>query len=184
MSLTTLKPFSVWITTNFGKFLKRWEYQTTLPASQESCRQGTRQQIEANMEQQTGSKLGKGYKALYCHPFYSNYTRGHYAKCQAGWITSWNHCWEKYQQPQIWDDTNLITQREELKNSLTRVKQESEKASLKLNIQKTKIMASSPITSCQIDVEKWRQDRFSFLGLQNNLQMVTAAMKFKNACSL
>ena len=60
------------------------------------------------------------------------------------------------------------------------VKEASKKAGLKLNIQKTKIMASSPITSWQIDVEKAETVRFYFLGLQ----MVTAAMKLKDACSL
>ena len=59
----------VWITTNCGKFLKRWEHQTTWPASWEICVQVRKQQFELNMEQQTGSKLGKEYvKAVYCHP--------------------------------------------------------------------------------------------------------------------
>ena len=59
-SLTTLKPLSVWITTNCGKFLNRWECQTTLPASWEICMQFKKQQLELDMEQWTGSKLGKG----------------------------------------------------------------------------------------------------------------------------
>ena len=50
-----------WITTNCGKFLRRWEYQTTLPVSWETCMQVTKQQLNSNMEQQTGSKLGKEY---------------------------------------------------------------------------------------------------------------------------
>ena len=58
-SLTMLKPLTVWITTNWGIFLKRWEYQTTLPASWKICMQDTKQQLELHMEQQTGSKLGK-----------------------------------------------------------------------------------------------------------------------------
>ena len=49
----------VWITANYGKFLKRWEYQTTLPASWETCMQDKKQQLESDMEQWTGSKLGK-----------------------------------------------------------------------------------------------------------------------------
>ena len=66
---TIPKPLTVWITTNCGKFLKRWEYQTTLPASWEMCMQVKKQQLEPGMEQQTGSKLGKEYiKAVYCHP--------------------------------------------------------------------------------------------------------------------
>ena len=65
--LTTPKPSTVWIT-NCGKFLKRWEYQTTLPASWESCMQVKEQQLELDMEQQTDSKSGKEYfKAVYCH---------------------------------------------------------------------------------------------------------------------
>ena len=53
------KPLTVWITTNCGKFLKRWEYQTTLTASWEICMQVKKQQLEQDMEQWTGSKLGK-----------------------------------------------------------------------------------------------------------------------------
>ena len=73
-SLTTLKPLTVWITTNCGKFLKRWEYQTTWPASWEICMQVKKQQLEPDMEQWTGSKLGKeDVKAVYCHPAYLTY---------------------------------------------------------------------------------------------------------------
>ena len=69
--LTTPKPLTVWITTNCGKFLKRWEYQTTWSASWEICMQVKKQQLELDMEQQTGSKLGKEYvKAVYCYPAY------------------------------------------------------------------------------------------------------------------
>ena len=72
--LTTPKPLTVWITTNCGKFFKRWEYQTTLPASWETCMQVKKQQLEPDMEQWTGSKLGKEYvKAVYCHPAYLTY---------------------------------------------------------------------------------------------------------------
>ena len=69
--LTILKPLTVWIITNCLKFLKRWEYQTTLPASWEIFMQVKKQQLELDMEQQTGSKSGKEYvKAEYCHPTY------------------------------------------------------------------------------------------------------------------
>ena len=65
------KPLTVWITANCGKYFKRWEYQTTLPASCETCMQVKKQQLEPDMEQQTGSKLGKEYvKAVCCHPAY------------------------------------------------------------------------------------------------------------------
>ena len=66
-----LKPLTVWLTTNCGKFLKSWEYQTTLPASWETCVQVKKQQLEPDMEQWTGSKLGKEhFKAMYCHTAY------------------------------------------------------------------------------------------------------------------
>ena len=72
--LTTPKPLTVWITTNCGKFFKKWEYQTTLPASWEICMQVKKQKLEPNLEQQTGSKLGKEYvKAVYRHPAYLTY---------------------------------------------------------------------------------------------------------------
>ena len=67
--LTRPKPLAVWITTNCGKFLKRWEYQTTRPDSWEICMQAKKHQLELDMEQWTGSKSGKEYiKAVYCHP--------------------------------------------------------------------------------------------------------------------
>ena len=67
--LTTPKPLTVWITTNSGKFLKRWEYQMTWPASWEICIQVRKQQLELDMEQQTGSKSGEEHiKAVYFHP--------------------------------------------------------------------------------------------------------------------
>ena len=72
--LTMPKPLTVWITINCGKFFKRWEYQTTWPASWEICLQVKNQQLELDMEQQTGSKSGKEYiKAIYCHPAYLTY---------------------------------------------------------------------------------------------------------------
>ena len=61
VSLTTLKPLIVWITTNWGKFVKRWEHQTTLLVSWETCMQEKKQQLELDMKQQTGSKSGKVY---------------------------------------------------------------------------------------------------------------------------
>ena len=71
--LTTPKPLTVWITPNCGKFSKRWEYQTTWPASWEICMQVKKQQLEPDKEQWTGSQLGKGYvKAVYFHLAYLN----------------------------------------------------------------------------------------------------------------
>ena len=83
--LTTPKPLTVWITINCGKFLKRWEYQTTLLASLELCMEVKKQQFEPDMEQQTGFKSGKEYiEAVYCHPAYLIICRMHHAKCWAG----------------------------------------------------------------------------------------------------
>ena len=83
------------------------------------------------------------------------------------------------------DDTTLMAEsEEELKNLLMKVKVESEKVGLKLNIQKTKIMASSPITSWEIDGEQWKQCQTLFFWAPKSLQMVTAAMKLKDTCSL
>ena len=81
--------------------------------------------------------------------------------------------------PSIW-------QKEELNSLLMNVKEESEKAGLKLNIQKTKIMASGPITSWQIDGETMETDNSNrlFSWAPQSLQMVTAAMKLKGTCSL
>ena len=73
---------------------------------------------------------------------------------------------------------------EELKSLLMKVKEEREKVGLKLNIQKTKIMASGPITSWEIDGETVETVRDFILGAPKSLQMVTTAMKLKDACSL
>ena len=73
---------------------------------------------------------------------------------------------------------------EELKSLLMKVKEEGEKVGLKLNIQKTKIMASGPITSWQVDGETLETVRLVFSWAPKSLQMVTAAMKLKDTCSL
>ena len=78
----------VWITTNCGKFWKRWEYQTIWPASWEICMQVRKQQLELDMEKQSASKSGKEYiKAVYCHPAYLTYMQS----------TSWETLdWKKH----------------------------------------------------------------------------------------
>ena len=111
-------------------------------------------------------------------------------KCWAGWSTSWNQdCGENINNPryanEVSSDTLLSESEEELKSLLIKVKEESEKAGLKLNIQKTKIMASRPITPWQIDGETMETvTDFLFWGAPKSLQMVTAAMKLKDTCSL
>ena len=136
---------------------------------------------------QTGSKLGKeNVKDVYCHPAYLTYCRVHHAKCrlnkaQAGIkIARRNISNLTYV-----DDTNLIAEsEEEPKGLLMKVKEESEKAGLELNSQKTKIMASGPITSWQIDGKTMETVTDFILGAPKSLQMVTAAMKLKDTCSL
>ena len=127
-----------------------------------------KQQLELNMEQQTGSKSGKEYiKAVYCHLLiylYAEYimrNAGLY-EAQAGIkIAGRNINNLRYA-----DDTTLMAESEEdLKSLLMKMEEDSEKVGLKLNIQKTKIMASGPITSWQIDEETVRD--FTF-GLQNH----------------
>ena len=81
------------------------------------------------------------------------------------------------------DDTTLMAENEELKSLLMNVQEESEKIALKLNIQKTKIMASGPITLWQIDGEQWKQWEALFFWAPKSLQIVTAAMKLKDAYS-
>ena len=83
------------------------------------------------------------------------------------------------------DDTTLMAEgEEELKSLLMKVKEKSGKAGLKLNIQKTKIMASSPITSWQIDGETMETVTDFILEAPKSMRMVTVAMKLKDACSL
>ena len=115
-----------------------------------------KQQLELDTEQWTRSKLGKEYvKAVYCHPAYLTYKKS--TCCEMpGWMKhKWNQdCREKINNLRYAHDTTLMVESEEkLKSLLMKVKEESEKAGLKLNIQKTKIMASGPITSWEIDGE-------------------------------
>ena len=84
----------------------------------------------------------------------------------------------------VYDTTLMVESKEELKSLLMKVKEESETVGLKLNILKTNIMASGPITSWEIDGETWKQCQTLFWGALKSLQMVTAAMKLKDAYSL
>ena len=128
------KPLTVWITTNCGKFFKRQEYQTPWPASWDICMQVRKQQLELDMEHQTGSKLGKKYvKAIYCYPAFLTYMQS----------TSWEMLgWMKHKLKSrlpgeisiTSDDITLMAKsEEELKNPLMKVKEESEKFGLTLN---------------------------------------------------
>ena len=105
-----------------------------------------KQQLELDMEQQTGFKSGKEYvKAIYCHPAYLTYMQS--TSCE---MLGWKKHKLESRLP------GEISSEEELKSLLMKVKEESEKVGLKLNIQKTEIMASSPITSRQI-AKQWKQ---------------------------
>ena len=98
-SLTVLKPLAVWIIAICAKFLERWEYHTTLPASWEICIQVKKQLLELGMEQRTDSKLKKEYvMVVYCHLAYVTYMQS------PSWeMLDWmkhkleSNCWEKYQ---------------------------------------------------------------------------------------
>ena len=138
------------------------------------------------MEQQTSSKLGKKYiKAVYCHPAYLTCMRVHHAKC---WLDEAQDgikiAGRNINNLRYADDTTLMAEsEEELKSPLMKVKEQSEKVGLKLNIQKTKIMASGPITSWQMEGDTMETVTL-FWGAPKSLQMVTAAMKLKDAYSL
>ena len=135
-----------------------------------------KQQLEQDMEQQTDSDLGKEYlKAIYCYPAYLTYTQS--TSCEMpGWmkhklesrllgeisITS-----DMQMTPPLWQKA-----KKNKKSLLMKVKEESEKAGLKLNIQKTKIMISGPITSWQIDGETMEAVKDFILG----------GSKIKNHC--
>ena len=134
------------------------------------------------------SKWEKEYvKAVYCHPAYFNLYAEYIMRnsgleeAQAGIKTAGGNI----NNLRYADDTALIAEsEEELKSLLVKVKEESEKVSLKLNIQKTKIMESSPIVSWQIDGETVETVTDVMFWAQKSLQMVIAAMKLKDACSL
>ena len=136
------------MTTNCGEFLKRWEYQTTLPASWEICMQVRKQQSELDMEQQTGTKLGKRVcQGCILSPCLFNLDAEYIMwnarldEAQAGIKTAGRNI----NNLRYTDDTVLLAGTEiELKSLLMKVKVESEKAVLKLNIQKMKIMVSDP----------------------------------------
>ena len=131
--------------------------------------------------------MGKEYiKAVYCHPAYLTYMQN--ISCEMlGWM---KHKLESrlLEEISITSDMQIIPPLWQkvrgTKEPLDEVKEESEKVGLKLNIQKTKIMASGPITSWQIHGETVETATLFFGGIPKSLQMVTAAMKLKDAYSL
>ena len=151
-SLTMIESLTVWITTNCGKFFKRRKYQTTLPAPWKICVQDKKQPGHGTMD---WFKIGKGvHQSCILSPCLFNFYAEHIMwnigldNSQAGIkIVRRNINNLRYA-----DDTTIMAEnKEELKSLLMRVKVESEKVGLKLNIQKTEVMASNHITSRQID---------------------------------
>ena len=141
-----------------------------------------KQQLESDMEQRTGSKLGKKYvKSVYCHLTYLTYIQS--TSCRMlGWMKGIKIAGRNINNLRYADDTTLMAENEEeLKSLLMKVKEESEKVGVKLNILKMKIMASGPITSWEIDGETWLT---LFFWAPKSLKMVIAAMKLKDAYSL
>ena len=130
--------------------------------------QTKKQQLELDMKQQTGSKSGKGYvRAVYCHPAFFNLYAEYIIRnagldeAQAGIKTARRNI----NNLRYGDDTTLMAENEEeLKSLLVKVKEESEKVGLKLNVQKTKIMTSGPITPWQIDGETIETVSYFILG--------------------
>ena len=126
--------------------------------------------LELDMEQWTASKLGKEYvKAVYCHPAYLNSEyimwNARLDEAQAGI----KNARRNINNLRYADDNTLMAESDELKSLLMKVKEDSEKADLKLTIQKAKIMASSPITSWQTEGETMETvTDFYFWGLQNH----------------
>ena len=115
-----------------------------------------KQQLELDLEQQTGSKSGKEYvKAIYYHPAYLIFMQS--TLCENARLdevpTGIKIAGRNINNLRHTDDTTLMAEREELKSLLMKVKKESEKVGLKLSFQKTKIMTSGPITSLQIEGE-------------------------------
>ena len=145
-----------------------------------------KQQLELGMEQQTGSKSGKEYiKAVYCHPDYLTYTQNTSCK-MPGWMAQARItiAGKNINNLRYTDDTTLMAESEELKSLLMKVKEESENVGLKLNIQKTKIMATGPITLWEKDGETMETVMTIFWGGPKSLEMLTAAMELIDSCSL
>ena len=147
-----------------------------------------KQQLELDMEQQTGSKQEKEYvKAIYCYPayltLYAEYIMRNVGleEAQTGIkIAGRNIYILRYA-----DDTTLMAEsEEELKSLLMKVKEENERAGLNLNNTKTKIMASGPFTSWQVEGENVEVVRDFLFSASKSLRMVTAAIKSEDVCFL
>ena len=155
--LTMPKPLAVWITINCGKFWKRWEYQTTWPASWETLYAGQEATVRTAHGTTHWLQIGKGvHQGCILSPCLFN-LYAEYIMRNAGLKEAQARIkipGRNINNLRYADDTTLMAEsKEQLKSLLMKVKEESEKVGLKFNIQKTKIITSSPITSWQIDGE-------------------------------
>ena len=175
-----VKALALWITTNW-KILKKMGLPDCLICLLRNLYAGQEARVRTRDGTMDWFQIGKGIRQ--CFILYAKYIRWNAGleEAQAGIkIAGRNINNLTYA-----DDTTLMTEsEEELKRLLMKVKEESEKVDLKLNIQKTKIMASGPITSWEIDGETWKQCQTLFWGAPKSLQMMTAAIKLKDAYSL
>ena len=164
-----LKHLTVWITTNWGKFFKRWEYQITLSASWEICMQDKKQQLELDVKQQVQNWKGV-HQGCILSPCLFNLYAGYImwnagvVETQAGIQTAGRNI----NNLRYADDTTLRTESEELRSLLLRVKEESRKAGLKLNIQKTDYGILSHHLMANRGGNSGNSVRLYFGGLQNH----------------
>ena len=156
-----LEPLTLWITTSCAEFLRRWEYQTTLPGLLRNSYVGQEATVRTGHGTTDWFQIGKGvHQGCILSPclfnFYAEYIMRNAGldEAQAGIKSAGRNS----NSLRYADDTTLMAENEEeLKSLLIKVKEESENAGLKVNSQKTKIMASGPIASWQIGGEKWKQ---------------------------
>ena len=185
--LTMPKPLTVWITTNW-KILKEMRIPDQLTCLLRNLYAGQEATGRIGHEKPDWFQTGKGvHQGCILSPclfnFYAEYIlrNAGLEEAQAGIKTAGINI----NNLRYADDTTLMAEsEEELRSFLMKVKEESEKAGLKLNIQKTKIMASGPTTSWEIDAETVEVGSDFNFGAPKSLQMVTAAMKLKDAYSL
>ena len=126
----------VYITTNCGNFFKRWEYQTTLPDSWEICMQVKKQQLEPDMEQWTGSKLGKEHHKVFSpclFNFYAEYLMWNVGLDEA--VAGVKIAGRNINNLRYADNTTRMAESKELKSLLMKVKEESEKVGLKQHLE-------------------------------------------------
>ena len=168
VSLTMLQPLTVWVITNCGIFLMRWEYQTCLLRNLYASQNATVRTGHGITDWfQTGKGVCQGCILSSClFNLYAEHIRQNAGLDESQAVI--RIAGRNMNNLRYADDSTLIAEsKEEVKSLLMNVKKESEKAGLKLNIQKMKVIASDPITSRQVDGENVETVRFRFLGLQN-----------------